>query len=161
MTKLEQLTAGAAKPTVYLGGNSSYLTVAPGAMYQSSLISLAGGTNVAAALEGNYWTEVSYEAILAYNPDVIVIPSGADYTVADICNDAQLSVLEAVKNGAVYAMPGSIEEWDSPIPSGILGAMWLASVLHPDKYTPDTFVKDAVGFYETFYGFTPDSALLK
>lgn len=161
MTKLEQLTAGAAKPTVYLGGNSSYLTVAPGAMYQSSLISLAGGTNVAAALEGNYWTEVSYEAILAYNPDVIVIPSGADYTVADICNDAQLSVLEAVKNGAVYAMPGSIEEWDSPIPSGILGAMWLASVLHSDKYTPDTFAKDAVGFYETFYGFTPDSALLK
>jgi hypothetical protein len=116
---------------------------------------------VAAALEGNYWTEVSYEAILAYNPDVIVIPSGADYTVADICNDAQLSALEAVKNGAVYAMPGSIEEWDSPIPSGILGAMWLASVLHSDKYTPDTFAKDAVGFYETFYGFTPDSALLK
>lgn len=161
MSKLEELTAGAQKPTVYLGGNSSYLTVAPGAMYQSSLITLAGGVNVAASLEGNYWTEVSYEAILAYDPDVIVIPAGADYTVADVCGDAQLSALKAVKNGAVYAMPGGIEEWDSPIPSGILGAMWLASVLHPDLYASDAFVADATGFYETFYGFTPDRALLK
>ena len=161
MNALEQLTAGADKPTVYMSGNSSYLTVAPGAMYQSSLITLAGGVNVAAALEDSYWTEVSYETVLAYDPDVIVIPAGADYTVEDICNDAQLSALRAVKNGAVYAMPGGIEEWDSPIPSGILGAMWLASVLHPDKYSPDTFVQDAVGFYESFYGFTPDPTLLK
>ena len=161
MDKLEQLTAGADKPKVYLGGNSSYLTVAPGEMYQSSLITLAGGVNVAAALEDTYWAEVSYETILAYDPDVIVIPAGADYTVEDIRNDAQLSSLRAVKNGAVYAMPGGIEEWDSPIPSGILGAMWLASVLHPDKYAPETFVADATAFYETFYGFTPDQTLLK
>jgi iron complex transport system substrate-binding protein len=161
MTKLENLMADAEKPTVYMGGNSSYLTAAPGAMYQSSLITLAGGVNAAAALEGNYWTEVSYEAILTYDPDVIVIPSGADYTAEDIRNDAQLSALKAVKNGAIYAMPDGIEEWDSPIPSGILGAMWLASVLHPERYSPETFVSDATGFYENFYGFTPDPTLLK
>lgn len=161
MTKLENLMADAEKPTVYMGGNSSYLTAAPGAMYQSSLITLAGGVNAAAALEGNYWTEVSYEAILTYDPDVIVIPSGADYTAEDIRNDAQLSALKAVKNGAIYAMPDGIEEWDSPIPSGILGAMWLASVLHPERYSPETFVGDAMGFYENFYGFTPDPTLLK
>jgi iron complex transport system substrate-binding protein len=161
MTKLENLMADAEKPTVYMGGNSSYLTAAPGAMYQSSLITLAGGVNAAAALEGNYWTEVSYEAILTYDPDVIVIPSGADYTAEDIRNDAQLSALKAVKNGAIYAMPDGIEEWDSPIPSGILGAMWLASVLHPERYSPETFVGDATGFYENFYGFTPDPTLLK
>lgn len=161
MTKLENLMADAEKPTVYMGGNSSYLTAAPGAMYQSSLITLAGGVNAAAALEGHYWTEVSYEAILTYDPDVIVIPSGADYTAEDIRNDAQLSALKAVKNGAIYAMPDGIEEWDSPIPSGILGAMWLASVLHPERYSPETFVGDAMGFYENFYGFTPDPTLLK
>ena len=161
MAALEKMTENADKPTVYMGGNSSYLTAAPGAMYQSSLISLAGGTNVAAALEGNYWTEVSYETILAYNPDVIIIPSGADYTVEDIKNDAQLSALKAVKDGAIYAMPDGIEEWDSPIPSGILGAMWLTSILHPEKYAPAAFLADATAFYETFYGFTPDAALLQ
>ena len=161
MAALNKMTENANKPTVYMGGNSSYLTVAPGAMYQSSLITLAGGTNVAAALEGNYWTEVSYEAILAYNPDVIIIPSGADYTVEDIKNDAQLAALKAVKDGAIYAMPDGIEEWDSPIPSGILGAMWLTSILHPEKYAPESFLADATAFYENFYGFTPDAALLQ
>ena len=158
---LEALTADAEAPVVYMGGNSSYLTTAPAEMYQSSLIDLAGGINAGAELDGNYWTEVSYETILSYDPDVIVIPSGADYTADDILADAQLSSLTAVQNGAVYAMPSGLEEWDSPIPSGILGAMWLTSVLHPDLYAPETFTADAVSFYETFYGFTPDTALLQ
>ena len=58
-------------------------------------------------------------------------------------------------------MPGGIEEWDSPIPSGILGAMWLASVLHPEIYSAETFIGEAISFYENFYGFTPDRALLQ
>ena len=161
MNTLETLTKDAAKPVVYMGGNSSYLTTAPAAMYQSSLITLAGGVNAGAALEGDYWAEVSYETVLSYDPDVIVIPSGADYTAEDIRNDAQLASLKAVKNGAIYTMPSGIEEWDSPIPSGILGAMWLTSVLHPELYSAETFAADATAFYETFYGFAPDGALLK
>ena len=157
---LDALTADAEAPVVYMGGNSSYLTTAPAGMYQSSLIDLAGGINAGAQLEGDYWTEVSYETILAYDPDVIILPSGADYTVDDILADAQLSALTAVKEGAVYAMPSGLEEWDSPIPSGILGAMWMTAVLHPDRYAPETFTADAAAFYETFYGFTPDAALL-
>lgn len=160
MEDLESMTEGAAEPVVYMGGNSSYLTTAPGDMYQSSLIDLAGGQNAGAALDGEYWTEVSYETILSYNPDVIVIPSGADYSADDIRSDAQLSSLTAVQNNAIYTMPSQLEEWDSPIPSGILGAMWLTSVLHPDLYSSDTFVNEAAEFYETFYGFTPDKALL-
>ncbi|MBQ4354575.1 MAG: ABC transporter substrate-binding protein [Clostridia bacterium] len=160
MEVLDIHTANTEKPSVYMGGNSSYLTCAPADMYQSSLIDLAGGVNAAADLKGDYWTEVSYETILAYDPDVIVIPSGADYSVDDLCGDAQLSALTAVKNGAVYKMPGAIEEWDSPVPSGILGAMWLASVLHPAEYTPEDFLNEAEIFYETFYGFKPAEELL-
>ena len=161
MEDLGALTKDADKPVVYMGGNSSYLTTAPADMYQSSLIDLAGGVNTGDALEGDYWTEVSYETILDWNPEVIILPSGADYTVDDILNDAQLAGVAAVENGAVYAMPSAIEEWDSPIPSGILGAMWMTSVLHSDLYTQEEFCKDAAAFYEEFYGFTPDEALLK
>ena len=157
---IEGMIEGTEVPTVYMGGNSSYLTTAPGAMYQSDLITLAGGENAAQDLEGNYWTEVSYEAILAMNPDVMIIPCGAEYTSADILNDAQLADITAVKEGNVYQMPQNLEEWDSPIPSGILGVMWLTSVLHEDVYPFETFKSDAADYYKTFYGFEVDEAVI-
>ena len=46
LDRMAQLTEGTERPLVYLAGNSSYLTAAPDAMYQSSLIEGAGGTNV-------------------------------------------------------------------------------------------------------------------
>lgn len=147
-------------PRVYMGSNSSYLETAPGAMYQSDLISLAGGENVAQDLEGDYWTEVSYETILSMDPEVIIVPCGAAYTAEDISGDAQLAEVTAVKNGRVYQMPQEIEEWDSPVPSGILGVLWLTSVLHDDVYSFETFQADAVDYYEQFYGFTLDTGLI-
>lgn len=45
-------------------------------------------------------------------------------------------------------MPKGIEEWDSPIPSGILGTMWLTSILHENDYPFDNFVKDVSSFYK-------------
>ncbi len=160
LDEVEKMTENVEKPTVYMGSNSSYLETAPGGMYQSNLITLAGGVNVAAELEGDYWTEVSYETIITKNPDVIVVPCGAAYTKDDILNDVQLADVAAVKNGAVYQMPQEIEEWDSPIPSGILGVMWLTSVLHEDVYPFDDFQADVVSYYDHFYGFTIDTALI-
>ena len=160
LARVAQLVDGLERPTVYMGGNSSYLTAAPGDMYQSSLIETAGGVNAAADLTGGYWTEVSYESILAMAPQVILIPAGADYTAQDILGDPQLAAVPAVQYGAVYEMPSGIEEWDSPIPSGILGTMWLTSVLHPDVYPFETFTADVQDFYKTFYGFEIDPALI-
>lgn len=143
-------------PSVLLTGNSSYLTAAPSGMYQSGMISLAGGRNAFGGTAGNYWTAVSYEIFFALDPDIIVIPSGASYTAADLLSDPALASLRAVKEGRVLAMPGIFEEWDSPIPSGVLGVLWLRAALYPGTYSPDSFRKDTVDFYETFYGFTPD-----
>ncbi|MDY3619222.1 ABC transporter substrate-binding protein [Agathobaculum sp.] len=160
LSRMADLTKGQEKPRVYMGGNSSYLTAAPGGMYQSSLIKQAGGTNVAQDIKGDYWTEVSYESILAMDPEYIIVPSGASYTANDIRNDPQLAGVGAVAHGNVYEMPRGIEEWDAPIPSGVLGVMWLTSVLHPGQYSFDTFVSDAQAFYQTFYGFALDAALV-
>ena len=160
LAAIEQLGADSEKPSVLMLSNSSYLSAAPAAMYQSSLIDAAGGVNAASELDGDYWTELSYEDILAMAPEVIVIPAGADYTAADVTGDAQLAALPAVQSGAVYQMPSGIEEWDSPVPSGILGCMWLASVLHPDEYSFEDFTADAQEFYRSFYGFELDAALI-
>ena len=160
LDKMENLTEDTKEPNVYMAGNSSYLTTAPGAMYQSDVIDLAGGENVAEDLEGDYWVDVSYETILKANPEVIILPGNAEYTKEDILNDKNLSDVTAVKNGAVYQMPQKLEEWDSPIPSGVLGVMWLTSVLHEDVYPFSEFQKDAADYYTTFYGFTVDNNLI-
>lgn len=160
LSRMEELTKDCEESVVYMGANSTYLETAPNDMYQSTLIDIAGGVNAAGEMEGDYWTQVSYESLLAMAPDVFIIPTAAEYTVDDVKNDPQLSQLPAVVNDAVYAMPKGIEEWDSPIPSGILGTMWLTSVLHPDVYSFETFVSDAQDFYQTFYGFDIDTSLI-
>ena len=162
-TQLEraaEMTADLEKPSVCLLGNSSYLSVAPAAMYQNDLIEQAGGVNAAASIEEDYWADVSYETLLALAPEVLVIPSAASYTAEDVMNDPQLADLPAVQNGVVYTMPQGLDEWDSPTPSGILGVLWLTSVLHPEAYPFEEFTADAQAFYQTFYGFTPDSILI-
>lgn len=149
------------KPSVLITSNSSYMSVAPDAMYQANLITNAGGTNAATGLEGTYWTDVSYEQLLVMNPDVIVLPSDAKYTVDDILADAQLADITAVKNGAVYAMPNAWEAWDSPVPSAVLGTLWLMAQIHGDLYSMDDLRSDVGYFYKTFYGFEADTSVLQ
>jgi len=158
--KKADFTASGETPSVLFCGNSSYLTAAPGAMYQSDLITRAGGVNVFADSTETYWTELSYETLLTLNPDYIVIPSGASYTADDLCADSVLAGLDCVKEERVVTIPNTFEEWDSPIPSAVLGVLWLRSILHPSDYTIESFRKDTAEFYETFYGFTPDGELL-
>ena len=162
---LAALTAGlsdAERPVVYMCGNSSYLTTAPKDMYQASLIRTAGGINAGDVLEGDAWTDISYEQLLAMDPDVIFIPTNnmangqPDYDAAAILGDANLSELKAVKNGTIYNMPAGYEAWDSPVPSGVLGMLYMTAKLHPELYGIEQFRADAQAFYRTFYGFEMD-----
>lgn len=157
---LEEKTEKLERPVVYMGGNSSYLTMAPNDMFQDDLIENAGGKNAGDSIDGDYWTEVSYETILSMNPDYIIIPSGAQYVKQEILSDKNLQGVKAVKNENVYEMPSSFEEWDSPVPSGVLGVLWLASIIHEDIYSFNEFKEDVKYFYETFYGFTPKESLI-
>ena len=158
LADVARLTEGLDKPVVYMAGNSSYLSTAPKDMYQASLIEAAGGVNAAAGIEGDGWTAVSYEQLLAMQPDVIVMPAEASYTKDELLADAQLAALPAVQNGAVYAMPTGFEAWDSPVPSGILGVGWLLSALHADVAPFDAFQEKVQAFYREFYGAEVDAA---
>ncbi len=142
------------KVTVYFGGNNSLLTTAGGKMHQSSLIEEAGALNVAKELEDSYWSEVSYEQILSWKPDYIIIASDATYTVEDVLNDPILSGLSAVKEKKVYRLPSNIESWDSPVPASVLGVLAISSYLHEEEYDAEMLQADVVAYYEKFYGFT-------
>ena len=140
-------------PTVYLAGNSSLLSTASAGMYQNTLIENAGGRNVAAEIADTYWTEISYEQLLTWNPDVIVLASDATYTIDSVLSDPNLAALKAVQDGQVYQIPGHIEAWDSPVPGSFLGSLYLASVLHPSEYTTEEYENTVTAFYKEFYGF--------
>lgn len=157
---LAEKLADVEKPRVYLAGNSSYLSTAGAAMYQNSLLELGGGENVAAELEDTYWADVSYEQLLSWNPEVIIMASDAAYSKDELLADPQLQQLDAVKNGRVYAMPSAFESWDSPVPSALVGSRWVASVLHGEEYDFEWFRSDAADFYRQFYGVEIDTQLL-
>ena len=151
---LSETLAGSATPSVYLAGNSSLLSTAGNAMYQSDMIRLAGGVNVAAQIEDTSWVEIDYEQLLTWDPDHIILASDATYTVEDVLADPNLAGCTAVVNGNVHQLPNKAEAWDSPVPSGILGALWLANVLHDDLLTDADCAAKIDGYYETFYDFT-------
>ena len=158
---LTKLTSGlTSRPGVLFCGGGSYLSAAAKDMYQADLIEMAGGRNAAGEITGGAWAKVSYEQLLAMNPEVMVIPSEAGYTKADILGDPQLSGLAAVKSGRVYHMPSDFEAWDSPLPSGLLGAKWLLSELHGDIYPLGALREDAAGYYKEFYGIDIDISLI-
>ena len=145
--------AGVEAKNVYLAGTSSVLSTAGKKMYQNDVIKVAGGKNVAESIEDKSWADVDYEQILSWNPDYIIIAAEAKYGVEDVTGDAALAECNAVKNGNVYKFPSKAEAWDSPVPSGILGSVWMAGILHPDVVSSeesDSIIKE---FYETFYEF--------
>ena len=153
-TYLRAALGDADTPSVYLSGNSNFLSTAGDEMYQADMIRLAGGHNVAAEITDTYWAEIDYEQLLAWNPDYIILASSAKYTVEDVLKDPNLADCSAVVNGNVFKIPADAESWDSPVPGSILGALWLANILHPERLTDTNCTEIMDEYYETFYQFT-------
>ena len=151
---LRSALANVDEPKVYLSGNSNFLSTAGDAMYQADMIRLAGGRNVAAQIADTYWATIDYEQLLAWDPDYIILASSAKYTVEDVLNDPNLADCSAVVNGNVFRIPADAESWDSPVPGSVLGALWLANILHPELLTDSNCTEIMDEYYETFYQFT-------
>lgn len=143
---------GLEKPSVYMAAGSDFFTTYPAGVYQDELITIAGGENVAHALESEGKVTIDAEQLLSWDPEYIFIVADADYTVDDVLADSQLSELSAVKTGNVYAFPSNIEAWDYPTPSSVLGQAYMASVLHPDAVSALDFMTIAAQFYADTFG---------
>lgn len=150
---LDDAVAESEMPTVYMAGEKSVLSTAGPRVYSGHLVNYAGGINVADEIKNFYWTKVSYEQVVEWNPAYIIISSKADYTVEDVLADPELAEVDAVKNGNVYQVPSNVECWDQLTPGSVLGALWLGSVLHPDLITEQTVNETAAEFYQTLYNY--------
>lgn len=89
------------KVLVYDSGNDGVFTCS-GANFESMLVGLAGGENLFDDLTDKQWVTVSYEEVLARNPDVILIhdydsPS-IEEKIAEIKANPTLSLLDCVQN---------------------------------------------------------------
>jgi iron complex transport system substrate-binding protein len=86
---------------VYDSGNDGVFTCS-GSNFETLLIGQAGGRNIFDHLTEKAWITVSYEEVLARNPQVIIIhdydsPS-VEVKMAEIQGNAMLAQLDAVKN---------------------------------------------------------------
>lgn len=139
------------EPLVYIGSNSDLLRTAGKNMYQAEMIRLAGCRNAADGIEDTYWADISYEQLLAWDPEWILIPSDASYSVEDVKNDPAVSAVSAVKSGQIIRMPDDIEAWDSPVPGAVLGSLYLSKETGKG-ISGQEYEETVQEFYGKFYG---------
>ena len=115
-------------------------------------IKLAGGVNALTA-EGNM-IDVTMEDIVAADPQVIIIGSGAADAVNQLMSDEAWSGITAVKEGAVYANPSGVFAWDRYSGEEALQVLWAAKKLNPDVFADIDMEQETKDFYQAFYGYS-------
>jgi iron complex transport system substrate-binding protein len=136
----------------YLNG----LQVAGADVFQNVSIDIAGGVNPAADVSG--WRTVNKEQILAWDPEVILLNGfESELTPQHVYDDPVLADVSAVRHRRVYKMPLGGYRWDPPNQESPLSWMWLAMVLHPERF--DFPLREMIAeSYGWIYGQTPSAA---
>ncbi|MFP4613183.1 MAG: ABC transporter substrate-binding protein [Spirochaetaceae bacterium] len=157
---LERATADVQRPEVVLlsvamRGNATSFRVAPEGWIQGTQVELGGGEPVwyDRALSPG-WNEVQFEQIALWDPEVIVIVSygaPADEVRDEVIEDERWKTLSAVREEEVHAMPSDFHSYGQPDTRWILGAEWIARVLHPGLFE-ESFGERIYAFYRDFYG---------
>ena len=106
--------------------------LAPGpAAFAGQLLTEAGARNVVPAV-GNAWQELSPEALLQMNPEVIFLVRDTTTEPWPSAEQPALLGLAAVQHGRVVDLPESLFERPGPL---LGAALWtLAHDLHPDRF---------------------------
>ncbi|MFQ3536694.1 MAG: ABC transporter substrate-binding protein [Aggregatilineales bacterium] len=136
------------RPKVLFVGESP-LRVISGQMYQTDIIAAAGGRSVSAELTG-FWNDVNLEQVALWNPDVIVIAPYGSVTPQTFKENPEWAVIKAVQEGRVYKMPSWVAPWDTPVMDSVLGVIWLAQKLFPERVPLDCAL-EAQYFFRVFY----------
>ena len=121
--------------------------------FHSEPLLLAGGNLVHKCVQNSVigMQEVSFEQVLTYDPDVIIVQNPTFYKT--IFEDRKWAMLKAVKDKKVYLIPKTPFNWTDRPPSfmRIIGAHWIASKLYPTRY-PYTIQDKVSAYYQLFFG---------
>ena len=93
--------------------------------------------------------KISFEQVMLYNPDVILVMENVFYK--GVFSDPRWQQIKAVKNKKVYLIPNQPFNWFDRPPSfmRLLGVKWLANALYPEVFHDD-MVKETKAFYKLF-----------
>ena len=149
------------KPRVLLidysaGGEGIAFDIPSASYLQTIQTEIAGGDAIwKETAEGGGWTTVNFEQIAAWDADKIFVTafkSDAGTVVDELNADPSWRALRAVQNGEIYGFPSDLNGWDSPNPRWILGTLWLAEKIHPDRFADLDIEEEIYGFYNAMFG---------
>lgn len=145
--------------TVYFGNGLENLETAPVGSSHAELLDIVDAKNVA-VVEGEVTSriDVSAEQVIGWNPQVILLNGepteglSPQQAVEAFLADSRYENLQAVQNGAVYAIPKYPYSWFDrpPGPNRLIGIYWLAELLYPEQFDLD-IKESAKEFYALYY----------
>jgi len=148
-TAKEQITEK--KSVYYAAGDDGLHTNAEGSIH-ARVIEQIGAENAAKVekVSSGGGSEVSFEQLLLWQPDIIIADSEALYQT--ITTDKVWAELNAVKEGKVYQIPSVPYSFMSSPPSvnRMIGIQWLGNLVYPEQYNVD-IKQEVKDFYELFY----------
>lgn len=93
----------------------------------TSICTMIGAVNVGAEQGIKSWSQIDYETVLKWNPEVIIVPERSKLKEL-LESNRVLSHARAVKSGSVYAVPGVYLRVTSQYL--LLSADYLAGIIH-------------------------------
>lgn len=130
---------------VVLHGTTSSTTID-----KSVVGSLFETANVTNAFAGSETTEISYEQIIAANPDVIIVAQGNHAEYEKFMTDPLYADVSAVKNNRVHINPAGMFYWDAFSGEMSLEILWMAKTFYPDYFKDVDLAEETKYFYKTF-----------
>ena len=101
------------------------------------------------------WTITNFERIAAWDPDKIFIQiwytMDPDKVIESFKNNPAWQMLRAVNNHDLYAFPSDIFGWGNPEPRWILGIMWLAKKMHPERFANIDIYAEVYRYFADLY----------
>lgn len=150
------LPVGARPKVLYLQRFTHSLRPNGRGSYTDMYIHLAGGKNAAVGVGGT-GTDVTFEQVLSWAPEVILLGTFDQAVPADLYKNPKWASVPAVRDKRVYKMPVGGYRWDPPNIESPLAWIWLARILHPNK--SDISLKtEMASLYTLIYGHAPTPA---
>lgn len=156
----------AARPSVLVvqaAGRDADLaaTVPPATWIQARVVEMAGGRPVWVAHNGTSgWVKAGIEQVAAWDPEHVLAVSYAASAVEAAARLAASPAWKATRAGtagAIRGFPADLVSWDQSDARWILGLVWLAATLHPDRFPGFDARAEAAAFYRDLYGVAPDT----
>lgn len=125
----DKVAKATTKPKVFYQTWDDPLMTAGTGTFINDLITMAGGENAGAAIQG--WGNFSPEQLAAANPDFYV--TGSKETAAKVKDRKGVESLKAVKDGKIFGLDDE-NIVVRPGPRLVQGLKWFAQMIHPELF---------------------------